>query len=63
MCTAFGLVLNAGGDVPAEALAKAAALDAARAARDFAAADALRADLQAEGFTVETTKDGTQLRR
>lgn len=63
MCTAFGLVLNAGGDVPAEALAKAAALDAARAARDFAAADALRADLQAEGFSVETTKDGTQLRR
>jgi cysteinyl-tRNA synthetase len=63
MCTAFGLVLNAGGDVPAEALEKAAALDAARAAKDFAAADALRAELQADGWTVETTKQGTTLRR
>ena len=31
ICTAFGLVLNAGGDVPADDAAKAAALDAARA--------------------------------
>ena len=63
MCTAFGLVLNTGGDVPAEAAAKAAALDTARAAKDFAAADALRAELQADGWTVETTKAGTTLRR
>ena len=63
ICTAFGLVLNAGGDVPAEAAAKASALDAARSAKDFAAADALRAELQADGWTVETTKDGTKLRR
>ena len=63
MCTAFGLVLNAGGDVPPEAAAKAADLDAARAAKDFATADALRAELQAEGWTVETTKTGTTLRR
>jgi cysteinyl-tRNA synthetase len=63
ICTAFGLVLNAGGDVPAEASAKAAALDAARAAKDFAAADALRAQLQADGWTVETNKAGTTLRR
>lgn len=63
MCTAVGLVLNAGGDVPAEAAAKAAALDAARAAKDFATADALRAELQADGWTVETTKSGTALRR
>ncbi len=63
MCLAVGLVLNAGGDVPAPAAAKAAALDAARAARDFAAADALRAQLQADGWTVETTKSGTSLRR
>ena len=59
ICTAFGLVLNAGGDVPAEAAAKAAALDAARVAKDFAAADAIRAELQAAGWTVETTKAGT----
>jgi cysteinyl-tRNA synthetase len=59
----MGLVLNSGGDVPAEAAAKAAALDAARAAKDFATADTLRAELQAEGWTVETTKAGTKLRR
>ncbi len=63
ICTAVGLVLNAGGDVPADAAAKAAALDAARAAKDYAAADSLRAELQAEGWTVETTKAGTTLRR
>jgi cysteinyl-tRNA synthetase len=63
MCIAVGLVLNAGGHVPPEAAAKAAALDAARAAKDFAAADALRAELHADGWTVETTKSGTSLRR
>jgi cysteinyl-tRNA synthetase len=63
MCAAVGLVLNAGGDVPADAAARAAALDAARAAKDFATADALRAELQADGWTVETTKAGTTLRR
>jgi cysteinyl-tRNA synthetase len=63
ICNAFGLVLNAGGEVPAEAAARAAALDAARAAKDFAGADALRAELQADGWIVETTKAGTSLRR
>ncbi|MGE0141614.1 MAG: DALR domain-containing protein, partial [Ilumatobacteraceae bacterium] len=63
MCGAVGLVLNAGGEVPADAAARAAALDAARAAKDFATADALRAELQAEGWTVETSKSGTTLRR
>ncbi len=63
ICMAIGLVLNAGGDVPADAAAKAAALDAARVAKDFVTADALRAELHAEGWTVETTKAGTTLRR
>ena len=63
MCAAVGLVLNAGGEVPADVAAKAAALDAARAAKDFAAADALRAELQADGWIVETTKAGTTVRR
>jgi len=40
-----------------------AALDAARAGKDDAAAEAIRAELQAEGWTVETTKDGTTVRR
>ncbi|MEX1106496.1 MAG: DALR domain-containing protein, partial [Ilumatobacteraceae bacterium] len=63
ICTAVGLVLAVASDVPAEAAAKANALDAARAAKDFAAADALRAELQADGWIVETTKAGTSLRR
>ena len=63
ICIAFGLVLNSGGDVPPDDAAKAVALDAARAAKDFAAADSIRAELQAAGWTVETTKAGTTLRR
>jgi cysteinyl-tRNA synthetase len=63
MCVAVGLVLAVAAEVPAEAAAKAAALDADRAARDFASADALRAELQADGWIVETTKAGTSLRR
>ena len=59
----FGLVLGVAADVPADVLAKAAALDAARAGKDYSAADALRAELQSDGWTVETTKDGTTVRR
>ena len=59
----FGLVLVVAGEVDDDAQAKALALDAARAAKDFATADALRAELQAAGWTVETTRDGTSLRR
>ncbi len=63
ICTAFGLEFKAAADVPAEIAAKAAALDAARAAKDFATADALRAELQGAGWIVETTKAGTTVRR
>ncbi len=64
ICTAVGLELSAGGgDVPDDVAAKAAALDQARADKDYAAADAIRAELQADGWTVETTKDGTTVRR
>ena len=63
LCEAVGLELQVGGDVPADVLAKAAALDAARAAKDFAAADAIRAELQSGGWIVETTKQGTSVRR
>jgi len=38
---------------------KAAAIDQARKARDYAAADALRSELEAAGYEVKTTKDGT----
>lgn len=63
ICTAFGLVLVADQDVPADIVAKASALDAARAAKDFAGADALRDELKAAGWTVETTSKGTVVRR
>jgi cysteinyl-tRNA synthetase len=64
LCGALGLELTVTpGEVPDSALARAAALDAARAARDFATADALRAELQADGWVVETTKQGTTVRR
>jgi cysteinyl-tRNA synthetase len=63
MCDAFGLVLATAGTIPAAAAAKAASLDAARAAKDYALADKLRGELQADGWLVETTKSGTTLRR
>jgi cysteinyl-tRNA synthetase len=63
ICSAVGLVLNAGGhEVPADIEAKAVALDVARAAKDFGAADRLRAELQGAGYVVETTKEGTRVR-
>jgi cysteinyl-tRNA synthetase len=63
MCGALGLQLGSRGEVDADAQALASALDAARAAKDFAKADALRHELQALGYVVETTKAGTALRR
>ena len=63
MCGAVGLALGAIVAVDGDAQAKAAALDAARAAKDFAKADALRNELQGAGWIVETTKAGTTLRR
>jgi cysteinyl-tRNA synthetase len=49
-------------DVPAEALQLAAQRDAARAARDWTAADALRVRLEEMGWQVEDAADGTRLR-
>jgi cysteinyl-tRNA synthetase len=63
LCEAVGLELSAGGDVPAEITASAEELDAARAAKDYARADAIRAQLQSDGWTVETTPSGTRVRR
>ena len=62
MCVAVGLQIRANDEIAPEAKAKAAALDAARAVKDFAKADALRVELQALGYLVETTKSGTTLR-
>jgi cysteinyl-tRNA synthetase len=62
ICAAVGLELRSGSDVPAEVLARVAALDEARATKDYATADAIRAELQAGGWLVETTKQGTTVR-
>ena len=63
ICGAVGLRLVEPEDVPAEVLAQAAALDAARAAKDYDAADAIRSELQNAGWQVETTREGTTVRR
>ena len=63
MCVAVGLQLTVAEVVDGDSQAKAVALDAARAAKDFAAADAIRNELQTLGWLVETTKAGTTLRR
>jgi cysteinyl-tRNA synthetase len=60
---ALGLELSLGDDIDAEIVAKGEALDAARKAKDFATADALRDELQSLGYVVETSKDGTRIRR
>jgi cysteinyl-tRNA synthetase len=60
---AIGLVPRAEDEIPEEVAARAKALDDARAERDFAVADELRAALQSDGWVVETTKDGTSVRR
>jgi cysteinyl-tRNA synthetase len=60
---ALGLPLH--GDIaelPPDALAKARARDEARAAKDWARADVLRAELQADGWIVEDGPDGTTIR-
>jgi cysteinyl-tRNA synthetase len=63
ICGAFGLELKQASDIPTDIADKAVALDAARAAKDFASADALRAELTAAGWIVETNKAGTTVRR
>jgi cysteinyl-tRNA synthetase len=58
-----GLVPRDEVEVPEEVADRVRALDAARADRDFAVADELRSALQSDGWVVETTKDGTTVRR
>jgi cysteinyl-tRNA synthetase len=62
MCGAVGLVPRDEAPLPDDVRIEVEALDAARAARDFEVADAVRAGLQARGWVVETTKQGTTVR-
>jgi cysteinyl-tRNA synthetase len=60
---ALGLeVRAAGGEVPDEMVELARRRDEARAARDWAAADALRDEIKAAGYVVEDTPGGTVVR-
>jgi cysteinyl-tRNA synthetase len=64
MAAAVGLTLSAETEaVPAEIAEMAEQRDSARAARDWATADELRDRIQAEGYVVEDTPDGTLVRR
>jgi cysteinyl-tRNA synthetase len=63
MADAVGLELGSSAEIPADVVARAGALDEARAARDYAAADEIRAALQADGWIVETTAAGTVVRK
>jgi cysteinyl-tRNA synthetase len=64
MCHAVGMEVRTDtGDVPDDVTAQVRALDAARAAKDFGTADAIRAALHSEGWVVETTKAGTTVHR
>jgi cysteinyl-tRNA synthetase len=61
---ALGLDLRAeSDDIDAESQALVDQRDTARADRDFARADALRDELQARGWTVEDTPEGTRIHR
>ena len=62
-CRAVGLELRASEDVPDDVAAQIAALDTARAEKDYLTADAIRAALQTGGWVVETTASGTTVRR
>jgi cysteinyl-tRNA synthetase len=59
----LGLSLSSGDDNDDDIIAKGRALDEARAAKDFATADAIRIELQSLGYLVETFKEGTRIRR
>jgi cysteinyl-tRNA synthetase len=64
LAAALGLSLRGDTSVIDEETAQLVAeRDAARAARDFSRADALRRELTAMGWTVEDTPDGTAVRR
>jgi cysteinyl-tRNA synthetase len=64
LAAALGLSLNGeSGEVDGESARLVAERDAARSARDFARADALRDELTALGWTVEDTPRGTAVRR
>jgi cysteinyl-tRNA synthetase len=64
LLSALGITAGSPDGAPEErVLALVRRRDAARAGRDFAAADALRIELEALGYRVEDTPSGTRVRR
>jgi cysteinyl-tRNA synthetase len=64
LASAMGLALDGGqAELDEDTVALAAERDAARAAKDFARADAIRHQLQEAGWVVEDTPEGTALHR
>jgi cysteinyl-tRNA synthetase len=64
MCRAVGLELRAPDDaIDDTTAALVRALDEARAAKDWATGDTIRAQLQAAGWVVENTAEGTRIHR
>jgi cysteinyl-tRNA synthetase len=64
MARAVGLELHAGtGEIDAASAELVRQRDLARAEKDYARADALRAELQARGWTVEDGPEGTEIHR
>ncbi|MEY4691990.1 MAG: Cysteine--tRNA ligase [Verrucomicrobiota bacterium] len=59
----MGLGARPSEEFPAEALALLERRNAAKAARDFATADAVRGELKVLGWTVEDSKTGSRLKR
>ena len=60
---AVGLRLGGSEAVPDEVVVRATAIDEFHAAQDYAAADEVRAALVADGWIVETSSNGTTVRR
>jgi cysteinyl-tRNA synthetase len=60
---AVGLQAKGATEIPDSVLELGRRRDEARAARDFAAADGLRAEIAALGYVVEDTAGGTRIRR
>ena len=61
--TVLGIGGTAEADVPADILALAEARQAARKAKDFARADAVRDELKAKGWQIEDTPKGPRVKR
>lgn len=59
----FGLGAKQADEAPADIVALAEARVAAKKARDFAKADAIREELKSKGWLVEDTKNGPKLKR